>query len=223
MYLFRQFWRVFGLADFFQNLIVSRASVNGDREKGPPLPQSFSTEPGIESGLYIAPGTILSDLGQQKSELSDKVRVWSESPTFGPTCRKCSGQRFWPDPARSPFWQVLARLALRPRNHGNPRNPTKSWKSQKSHKSRLFRKSPDLYEIIDSKISQVSDPIAVQMCYMCLEYVQQLSRMSSDSMCTACLLHAWHIDTTYIVATYTRTLHQSSTNVAVLHYRALWK
>ena len=41
------------LADFFQNLIVSRASVNGDRQKGPPLPQSFSTKVAIESGLYI--------------------------------------------------------------------------------------------------------------------------------------------------------------------------
>ena len=42
---------IFGLADFFQNLIVSRASVNGGRQKGPRLAQSFSTEVAIESGL----------------------------------------------------------------------------------------------------------------------------------------------------------------------------
>ena len=223
MYLFRQFWRFLWLAIFFQNSIVSRASVNGDLQKGPHLPQSFSTEPGIESGLYIHREVHFSDLRTAKSQLSDKVRNFRKSPDFGPTYRKCSGQRFWPDPARSPFWQVLARLALRPRNPGNPRNPAKSWKSQKSHKSGLFRKSGDFSEIVDFRIWQVSDPIAVQMCICGLECVQQLSRMSSDSMCTACLLHAWHIDTLYIVATYTRTTHQSCTNVAVLHYRALWK
>ena len=56
MYLFRQFWAIFWLADFFQNRAVSRASVNRTCQKGPHLPQSFSTEVAIESGLYIGPG-----------------------------------------------------------------------------------------------------------------------------------------------------------------------
>ena len=60
MYLFRQFWRFLWIADFFQKSIVSRGSVNADPEKGPHLPQSFSTEVAIESGLYIAPGIQVS-------------------------------------------------------------------------------------------------------------------------------------------------------------------
>lgn len=51
MYLFRQFWAILWLADFFKNRTVSRASVNADLQKGPPLAQSFSTEVAIESGL----------------------------------------------------------------------------------------------------------------------------------------------------------------------------
>ena len=186
MYLFRQFWRVFGLADFFQNLIVSRASVNGDREKGPRLAQSFSTEPGIESGLYIAAWQHFRTSGQQKSGLSDKVRICPESPDFGPTCGKCSGQRFWPDPARSPFWQVLARLALRPRNPGNPRNPTKSWKS---HKSALWPKSRDFGQIVDSRIWQVSDPIRCPDA-ICAHGVSSMYNSCQECHPTACILHA---------------------------------
>ena len=85
MYLFRQFCSISWLAIFFKNCTVSRASVNGDLQNGPLLPQSFSTEVAIESGLYIAPGTQLFgsdtrflDLAPGSSGLLKTCQTWRQ-------------------------------------------------------------------------------------------------------------------------------------------------
>ena len=100
MYLFRQFWAFLWIADFFQKSIVSRGSVNADPEKGPRLPQSFSTEVAIESGLYIAPGIQVSRVWTTFSgpdtccapnlHFRDFVRKVAKVPSWLETCWKCT-------------------------------------------------------------------------------------------------------------------------------------
>ena len=113
-------------------MIVSRASVNGDLQKGPHLPQSFSTKVVIESGLYIAPGSHFS---------AGRRSIWEVQP--GPGSRV--GSRTWldlpdrpsdqplrPDPGSrvgSRVWPGkwlrtanLARITSRARNRQNRQN-----------------------------------------------------------------------------------------------------
>ena len=146
MYLFRQFWAILWLADFFQNLIVSRASVNGDLQNGPHLPQSFSTKVAIESGLYI--GTWDDFLAGRTSIWQVPARTWiwgriqdlaGRSPDGPPTSHR-------PEPgseARSWVWPES-----RPDSKSG-RFRVQSQKSTKSPKSRDFAKSRDFGDFCD--------------------------------------------------------------------------
>ena len=142
------------LADFFQNHAVSRASVNRTCQKGPLLPQSFSTKVAIESGLYIAPG-------MPKNRLSGRFgricQVWQgpvQKPGFWPDpakpARSCqvsdparilAGARIWPDLPNLPEIEILARSARIQDSGQICWNPDFSGKSWFLRKSRFFRKS----------------------------------------------------------------------------------
>ena len=140
---------IFGLADFFQNLIVSRASVNGDLQKGPHLPQSFSTEPGIESGLYIAPGTQLFGSGHRFPDFGARSdRSAQDLPNLAPSPRSVR-QGFRTSEPKSRFWRQSPEIPKSCRKSGNPENPRKSWKSRKS---RLLAKSRDFCDFQDFRI-----------------------------------------------------------------------
>ena len=145
MYLFRQFWRFLWLAIFFQNSIVSRASVNGDLQKGPRLPQSFSTEPGIESGLYIAPGTMdfgsghrFPDLAPESPGRARTCQTWRQVGNLPDSDFRTSEPepRFWRQSAEIPKSCEILEILEILGNPGNRRNldfsrkvanPAKSW------------------------------------------------------------------------------------------------
>ena len=97
---------IFGLADFFQNLIVSRASVNGGRQKGPHLAQSFSTEVAIESGLYIGTWSQVWQVRTQKIVLSAGLAKPASLARFCQTGSDWSGQPSGSDLPKTRFWQV---------------------------------------------------------------------------------------------------------------------
>ena len=133
MYLFRQFCEFLWLAIFFQKSIVSRASVNGDLEKGPHLPQSFSTKVAIESGLYIGTWEHFSagptSIWRPWSDLRSKVGSRSQTrvarrtsdqplrpdsskwPLWRVWPEKCSGWRFWPESCSEPEIARIAKIS----------------------------------------------------------------------------------------------------------------
>ena len=196
MYLFRQFWAILWLADFFQKSIVSRASVNGDLEKGPHLPQSFSTKVAIESGLYIAPGSHFS---------AGRRSIWQVWP--GPGSRV--GSRVWPDPPDRPSDQPLrpdpgsrvgsrvwpgkwlrtanlARITSRARNRQNRQNLDFSRKLEILVISAISGSGRDS--------DQIRHPGAGLSSWSELVHIGVQNHIRQH-MCTACSVHAsthWH-------------------------------
>ena len=112
-----------------QNRTVSRASVNADRQKGPRLAQSFSTKVAIESGLYIAPGTMDFGSGHRFPDLAP------ESPGRARTCQTWRQVGNLPDSdfrtsePEPRFWRQSPEIPKSCRNLeileilGNPGNP----------------------------------------------------------------------------------------------------
>ena len=196
MYLFRQFWRFLWLADFFQNCTVSRASVNGDLQNGPPLAQSFATELAIESGLYIAPGRQLFGSGQQFRHFGSDLPGLLRTCQICAKCRNLSDQDFRTSAPEERFWrqspeipkscEILEILEIL-QNPGNLRNPD-------------FSRKVAISEI--SKISG-SDRFPDNRCYQILTFESMCTLMSetaSDLMCTARSNAHPHIDTMHIVS-----------------------
>ena len=148
MYLFRQFWAFLWIADFFQKSIVSRGSVNGDLEKGPPFAQSFSTEVAIESGLYIAPGIqvwqVLTTFSGPDTSLAPNLqnRNFSQKVEILQNLQKSAESQLFA------ILQVSAHLAPNPRNPAKPANLLSGASDHVPHripakpaKSRLLAKS----------------------------------------------------------------------------------
>ena len=126
-------WAILWLADFFQNRAVSRASVNGTCQKGPRLPQSFSTEVAIESGLYIgtwiqvwqvrtqkidfsagpAKPASLARSSQPGSDWSGQPSgwTWPNPPVWPGPARIGAKPRFWPDPLSDPGIAKIAKIS----------------------------------------------------------------------------------------------------------------
>ena len=178
MYLFRQFWAILWLADFFQNLIVSRASVNGDLQKGPHLPQSFSTKVAIESGLYI--GTWEHFLAGRTSiwPLGARSWIWGRIQDLAGRSPDGPRTRIWPEPrseARSWVWPESAP------DSESGQNRVWSQKSSESPKSRDFAKSRDFGDFCDfwiwTQFWQIRHPDAYLSSW-------------SELMCT--LVSGWH-------------------------------
>ena len=196
MYLFRQFWAILWLADFFQKLIVSRASVNGDLQKGPHLPQSFSTKVVIESGLYIAPGSHFSagrrSIWEVQPGPGSRVgsRTWLDLPDrpsdqpLRPDPGSRVGSRVWP----GKWLQTanLARITSRARNRQNRQNLDFS------------RKLEILVISAISGSGRDSDQIRVQMLSELMVWAHVhigVQNHIRQHMCTACSVHAsthWH-------------------------------
>ena len=202
MYLFRQFWAILWLADFFQNLIVSRASVNGDLQNGPHLPQSFSTKVAIESGLYI--GTWEHFLAGRRSIWQVPARTWiwgriqdlaGRSPDGPPTS-------LWPEPgseARSWVWPESAP------DSKSGRFRVQSQKSSESPKSRLFAKTRDFGDFWDfwiwTQIWQIRHPDAYLSSWSELMCTLVSGTTSDSNMCTMHVGHACHTLTQHMAQT----------------------
>ena len=179
-----------------QNCTVSRASVNGDLQNGPLLPQSFSTEVAIESGLYIAPGRYFFGSGQQNRHLAPNLpgraqtcQTWRQVPKpVGPGFRTSEPKsRFWRQSPEIPKKYEILKILENPENPENRTNPDFSRKVAISEIFRIsgFDRFPD------------------NRCYQILTFESMCTLMSetaSDLMCTARSNAHPHIDTTYIVS-----------------------
>ena len=227
MYLFRQFWAILWLADFFQNCIVSRASVNGNLQKGPHLPQSFSTKVAIESGLYIGTWEHFLAGWRPSGDLPARTWIWGQildlagrSPDGPPTS-------LWPEPgseARSWVWPESAP------DGESGQNLVQSQKSSESPKSRDFAKSRDFGDFCDfwiwTPIWHFRHPDAYLSSWSELMSTLVSGTTSDSNMWTmhvrTCMRH---IDTTY-GWTISHMSHQSCRNLpycTILYNRALWK
>ena len=164
---------IFGLADFFQNLIVSRASVNGGRQKGPRLAQSFSTEVAIESGLYIAPGTQVWQVRHQKIDFPTDLAKPASLARFCPTGCDWSGQPSGSDLPNWQVWQVWARIGAKPRFWPDP------WSEPgiaKIAKISTFREKSDFCRFCGFQDLTWSVHISDPECYMTALWVRMCMR-----------------------------------------------
>ena len=149
MYLFRQFWAFLWIADFFQKSIVSRGSVNGDLEKGPHLPQSFSTEVAIESGLYIAPGIQVWRVWAPLSGPDTSLAPNLQNRDFSQKVQNLQISAESAESRLSAKSRLSADSAPNPRNPAKPANPLSGASDHVPHRipakpanPRLLAKSP---------------------------------------------------------------------------------